>query len=125
MARYACSTRCPIVMPSLTCAAWPLHVVISVHLLPTNAHAGGEPKTFPAAAHAGCWRWCVQAEDEDDAAAVVLSLLLAEVPAPAAAAGASPSVLELPVDMAGAAAPPCAPALRPGAPMHSCFVVTK
>ena len=65
----------------------------------------------------------MQAEDEDDAATVVLSLLSPEVPAPAAAAAASPSVLELPVDLAGAAAPPCAPVLLPGAPMPSCFVL--
>ena len=61
-------------------------------------------------------RWCVQAEDEGDAAAVVLSLLSPQVPAPAAA-GAPASVLELPVDLAGAAALPCAPVLLPGLPV--------
>lgn len=95
------------------------------YLLPANAHAAGvEPGVSSASAHAQCWHWCVQAGDGDDAAAVVLSLLSPEVPAPAAA-GASPSVLELPVDLAGAAAPPCAPMLLPGTPMPSCVVVAR
>ncbi len=56
-----------------------------------------------------------EAEDMPDGTASLLSLLSADVTNPDPGPSPAASVLELPVDLAGACAPPCAPVLLDGA----------